>query len=215
LRKLSNTAEVSLLRAGIETRETGDFLMKKKRALTLSLAAFLVSGATYAQTTTIQLGPEVSLGQLTEGPQKVSIPPNAVLSRLQLGKGEKKGPRWLNIGYRTIEGERRLELGEENLLPTTTAPAHDGGSGPIHVPEGTVVSALQLGGGSLSVWYRRVESPAEFKLGPEERGPGTKEPADNGAGNVASKDRYIMTGFQWQKDPDGQLALNLWYRQVP
>jgi hypothetical protein len=162
----------------------------------------------------IQLGPEVSLGQMNEGPGKISIPQNAVLSRLQLGKGEKSGPRWLTVGYRSIQGERKLELGEENMLPTTIAPAHDGGSAPIHVPEGTIVSALQLGSGSLSVWYRKVVSPANFKLGPEENGTGTKEPADNGGGNTAGKDGYTMTGFQWLKDPDGQLALNIWYRPV-
>jgi hypothetical protein len=33
------------------------------------------------------LGPEVLLGQLNEGPQKVPIPANSVISRLQLGKG--------------------------------------------------------------------------------------------------------------------------------
>jgi hypothetical protein len=61
-------------------------------------------------------------------------------------------------------------------------------------------------------------SPDYFKLGNEEKGTGphfgTKEPADNGAGNVGSKDDCTITGFQWQKDPDGQLALYLWYRQV-
>jgi hypothetical protein len=161
-----------------------------------------------------QLGLDGLLGQLNEGPGKVAIPPNAVLSYLQLGKGKKEGPRWLNIGYRSIQGERRLELGEENSLPTTTAPEHDGGSAPIHVPEGTIVSALQLGGGSLTAWYRRVVSPANFKLGPEEKGVGTKEPHDNGGGNPARKDGYTITGFQWLKDPDQTLALNLWYRQV-
>jgi hypothetical protein len=162
----------------------------------------------------VQLGPEVSLGQVNEGPGKTSIPQNAVLSRLQLGKAEKKGPRWLIVGYRSIQGERKLELGEENSLPSTIAPADHGGSAPIHVPEGTVVSALQLGGGSLTVWYRKVVSPADFKLGPEGNDTGTKEPPNNGGGNIAGKDGFTMTGFQWLKDPDGQLALQIWYRQV-
>src|SRR5438093_12606019 len=97
-----------------------------------------------------QLAPDVLLGQLNEGTGKVSIPPNAVLSYLQLGKARREGPRWLNIGYRSVQaGVRKLELGEEeSSLPTTTAPKNYGGSAPIHVPEGTIVSALQLGGGS-------------------------------------------------------------------
>ncbi|WP_157449850.1 hypothetical protein [Bradyrhizobium sp. ARR65] len=162
----------------------------------------------------IQLGPAVPLGQMAEGTGKVSIPPNAILSHLQLGKVDRPGPRWLQIQYRTIQGEKEWQLGEENSLPATTPPSTHGGSAPIHVPEGSIVSALQLVGGSLYVWYRRVEAPAKFKLGNEEYGVGTKEPPDNGGGNIASKDGYTMTGFQWLKDPDGQLALNIWYRPV-
>jgi hypothetical protein len=184
--------------------------------LTLAVGVLANWTVTQAQNAIIYpLGPEVPLGQMSEGPGKVSIPPNAVLSSLQLGKGQKDGPRWLNLGYRNIQGGvRQLELGEESMLPTTIAPASNGGSAPIHAPEGTIVSALQLGSGSLSVWYRKVTSPANFKLGPEEAGPRTKEPHDNGGGNVVSKDRYTITGFQWQKDRDGTLALNIWYRPV-
>jgi hypothetical protein len=161
-----------------------------------------------------QLGPETSLGQMGEGPQKVSIPDNFVLSSLQLGKGAKHGPRWLIVGCRNVLGDRRLELGQENSLPTTTAPKNNGGSAPVHVPEGTIVSALQLGSESLTVYYRRVVSPINFQLGSEETGPATKEPSNNGGGNVARKDGCTITGFQWLKDPDGQLALLLWYRAV-
>jgi hypothetical protein len=162
-----------------------------------------------------ELNPEVSLGQANEGPDKVSIPGNALLSSLQLGKGEKKGPRWLNVGYRTIKGERRLELGEEAMLPATVAPDSNGGSAPIHVPDGCIVSAFQLGGGSLSIWYKRIVSPVDFTLSPERPGLGTKEPNDNGDGNKAFIDGFTLTGFQWMKDRDGTLALNIWYRQVP
>jgi hypothetical protein len=161
-----------------------------------------------------ELNPEVTLGQATEGPDKVSIPSNALLTSLELGKGKKEGPRWLTVGYRTIKGERKLELGDEGLLPVTIAPKNNGGSAPIHVPDKCVVSAFQLGGGSLSIWYKRIVTPDDFALGPERQGPGTKEPPDNGHGDLARLDGFTLTGFQWQKDPDGQLALNLWYKQV-
>jgi hypothetical protein len=139
-----------------------------------------------------------------------------LLTSLQLGKVAKKGPRWLNVGYRTIKGERRLELGDESLLPTTIAPESNGGSAKISVPDECVVSSFQLGGGSLSVWYKRVVSPTDFKLSleTEQPGPNTKEAPDNGGGELASIDGYTMTGFQWEKDPDGQLDLRIWYRQV-
>jgi hypothetical protein len=110
-----------------------------------------------------------------------------------------------------------LELGDENQLPVTIAPAGDGGSAPIHVPQGTIVSALQLRGGTLSIWYRRVNDPVEFNLGDEVKGQGpenTREPPNNGGGNAAFKDGYTMTGFQWLKDHDGQLTLFVWYRRV-
>jgi hypothetical protein len=162
----------------------------------------------------IQLGPEVPLGQVNEGPGKTSIPPNSVLSGLQLGKTAKEGPRWLNVGYRTIQGQYELKLGAENSLPTAAPPKNNGGGNPIHVPEGSIVSDLQLGSSALTVWYSKVESPSDFKLGPEVKGVGTKEPHDNGGGNKAGQDGYTITGFQWLKDPDGTLALNLWYRQV-
>jgi hypothetical protein len=92
--------------------------------LTVAVGVLANGIVTPAQNAIIyQLGPEASLGQMSEGPGKVSIPPNAVLSRLQLGKGEKDGPRWSNIGYRSIQsGVRQLELGEESMLPTTIAP---------------------------------------------------------------------------------------------
>ena len=163
----------------------------------------------------IVLGPEVFLGQLNEGP-KVSIPPNALLTGLQLGKVAKPGPRWLNIYYRDNQGSFQLKLSNEYLLPSIVAPKNSGGSGTIHVPEGSIVSALQLGGESLTAWYCKVTSPSTFKLGPEEydKEKGTKEPKENGGGKQVSWDGYTMTGFQWMKDPDGTLALHIWYRQV-
>jgi hypothetical protein len=167
----------------------------------------------------IKFGAELSLGQMTEGPQKVSIPPNAILSGLQLGKDNMNGPRWLNVWYRNNEGARKLELApDEAALPTTTAPACCGGSAPIHIPDGTIVSAFQLGGGSLTVWYRTVASPLPaFKLGPDNTRPAdasTKEPYNHGGGNRVSKEGYTIAGFQWLKDRDGTLALNVWYRQI-
>lgn len=166
---------------------------------------------------TTQLGPEVLLGQLNEG-QKVSIPPNSLLTGLQLGKEAKHGPRWLNITYRSVLGDFQLQLGNEHLLPTIVAPKNGGGSGKIHLPEGTIFSALQLGGELLTAWYCKVNSPSKFTLGPEEydKAKGTKEPDDNGGGNQASWDGYTMSGFQWMKDPGGggTLALHIWYRRV-
>ena len=163
----------------------------------------------------IQLGPEVSAGQLSEGAAKTSIPPNAVLTSLQLGKTAKEGPRWLNVGYRIIQGQYELKPGDEDSAGTAVAPANYGGSNKIQAPEGTIVSALQLGSGALTIWYRKVNSPSDFKLGPEAPGARTKEPYNNGGGGMARQDGYTMTGFQWQKDPDGSLALNIWYRQIP
>lgn len=164
---------------------------------------------------TIRLGPETSLGQLAEGAIKTSIPQYSVLTGLQLGKAAKDGPRWLNIKYRDILNERKWDLGEESLLPAAIAPEDNGGSGEIHVPEGSVITAIQMGAGSLSIWYRKIIAPDTYKFGPEEFGATTSEPPDNGGGNFVSKDGYTMTGFQWiRDDPDKQLHLKIWFRPL-
>lgn len=157
------------------------------------------------------VGQEASLGRLYEGFRGSSLPDNAVLTSLQLGKDAKDGPRWLEIGYRVVS---TLELGEERELAVAFPPAHDGGGAPIHVPEACIVSTLRLGYHSLSVAYRPITHPPEVKLGGEVEGTGTKEPHDNGGGNKAGKDGCLITGFQWLKDPDGTLSLKLWYRQI-
>jgi hypothetical protein len=167
---------------------------------------------------TIEWGQEEPLGQMREGTPKVSLPQNSVLTSLRLGKEKKNGPRWLDVRYKTghVEGGRPLVLGEENQLPTIIAPHNSGSSGRIDVPaEGNIVSALQLGGQALSVWYRKVETPVNFKLGPDKKDGWTTEPADNGAGTIAAMDGYTITGFSWQKDPDGQLHIHIWYTQLP
>jgi hypothetical protein len=156
---------------------------------------------------------------------RTPLPPNSVLSSLVLGKAATDGPRWLVVGYKTNQGEEELELDQqEDALPMIIAPADHGGSGEIHVPQvlasrrqdekAAIVSALQFGGQTLTVWYRRVVAPENFGLGPEEPGPGTKEPENNGEGEKATKEGYTITGFELQKDPDGTLELKLWYRQV-
>ena len=163
----------------------------------------------------IQLGPETLLGLLIEGSAKTSIPQYSVLTGLQLGKTAKDGPRWLNIKYRSILNDRRWDLGEEDLLPQLIAPEDNGGSGPIHVPEGSVITAIQLGGVSLTIWYRKIDSPDNYKLGGEEFGATTSEPPDNGGGNFVSKDGYTITGFEWIRDfPDKQLHLTIWHRPL-
>jgi hypothetical protein len=158
----------------------------------------------------IQLGPKVWL--LPSAGTKVSVPPNGLLTHLQLETGRPQ-PSWLRSAYRSIQGER-LELGEEHWRAATTAPGDDGGSAPIHAPEGSVVSALELDAESLSIWCCKYLSPANFKLGPEEEGIGTKEPRSSGKGNIATKDGCTMTGFQLLKDPYGTLAIKIQYRQV-
>lgn len=164
-----------------------------------------------------QLGPENLLGQLTEG-ARAAIPPNAIMFSLQLGKIASSTSRWLNIGYKSILGQK-IELGEEFALPTIIAPASNGGSALAHVPVGTIVSALQLGNASLTVSYRQIISPTAFQLGDEIQGVGklenTKEPHTEGGGDQARKDGYTMTGFQWKRDPDEDLTLLIWYRQLP
>jgi hypothetical protein len=160
--------------------------------------------------------PEGSLGRMGEGSERVALPGNTLLVGLQLGKNDVHGPRWLVMSYRPVVGEGRLELSQqENLLPRITAPDHSGGSGEVHVPEGHVISSLQLGGVSLSVGYRKIESPATFHLGPEEPGPQTKEPSHDGGGGKATKAGYTITGFELQRDnPDRVVSLKIWYRPV-
>jgi hypothetical protein len=164
---------------------------------------------------TYQLGPETPLGQLAEDQAKTSIPPNAVLSSFQLGKTARPGPRWINVGYKMVELDpgRNLTYDDEDSLPPIIAPDSFGGSAAIHVPEGAVVSSLALGAEKLFVWYRKILAPANF-LGPEVQGMGTKEPENNGGGQRATEDGSTLTGFQWLKDPDGTLALQIWYRPV-
>jgi hypothetical protein len=165
----------------------------------------------------IHLGPETRLTRLTEGSGKVSVPPNAVLAAFQLGKDDPDGPRWLEVFFSNIQGPDQLELGpEEFSLGSITPPAHDGGSGVLHVPEGTVVSAIQLSGGpSFTVWYRKHVFPDTFKLGPEVLSyAGTKEPTHDGGGSTARKVGHTMTGFEWLRDPDSTTALSIWWRPV-
>jgi hypothetical protein len=168
-----------------------------------------------------KLGLETVLAKLSEG-DRVSIPSDSVLTSLQLGvgRGVWGAGRWLVVASRDVE-DVKLKLRGENPVPTIiTAPGHDGGSAVYHVPQGTIVSALQLGSGpSLTIWYREVESPSNFQLGPEVKGMFSKEPPDNGGGARAHQDGYTITGFQWLKDAappiGGHVALHLWYRQVP
>lgn len=179
----------------------------------VALSGLLPSASAWAAPVT-QLGPEVALGQVNEGVGKASIPPNSLLTSLQLGKTARTGPRWLNVGYSPIQGAFQLALGDENVLPVAIPPPSNGGGPNIHAPEGTIVSALLLGPSALTVFYRKVNSPASFKLGPEALGVGTKEPHDNGGGGTARQNGDTITGFQMQKDPDGTLSLRIWYRPV-
>ena len=168
-----------------------------------------------------KLGLEIEIAHLSEG-DSVSIPPNSVLTKLQLGvtRGDWGAARWLRVFSRDVE-DVILELRDQNPVPgTITVPNEYGGSGVYQVPPGTIVSALTLSSPpSLAIWYREVELPVNFVLGPEQKGMGTKEPAVGGGGGAAHWDGYTITGFQWQKDAappiGGHVALHLWYRQVP
>lgn len=177
-------------------------------------------GTKIVQSQPTKLGPENRLLRVTENSGKISVPPNSVLTAFQLGKDAPSGPRWLEVFYRTVLGDSALELGQEEYsFGSITPPSHDGGSGNLHLPEGTVISAIQLGGGpSFTVWYRKHINPANFTLGPEVAGKfpneNTKEPAHDGGGNIARKEGHTMTGFQWLRDPDGQTALLLWWRPI-
>jgi hypothetical protein len=170
------------------------------------------------------LGPEVPLGRVKQpdtghgASTYAELPLNALLCRLQLGWDGEAGTRWLNVAYRSLVGGGTFELGGDVGQFEIYPPPVGGGSAPAHVPEGSILYAIGLSGGwhpTLLVAYRGITSSTNFKLGPEELGPGSKEPADNGGGPVAKMDGYTITGFQWQEDPgDGQLGLTLWYRKV-
>lgn len=161
------------------------------------------------------LGPEISLGQLHGS--RADIPPNSLLSGLQIGKGEDVDDHWLQAYYRTLTqlGERNLELADPELaLPTITAPASNGASGTVHVPDGCIVTALQFGGESLSVFYKRVQYPPELTFGPEQQSLWTKEARSGGGGVIAEALGCMLTGFQLHKDPDKTLSLQIWFKAL-
>ncbi|OWO89698.1 hypothetical protein B5E41_30115 [Rhizobium esperanzae] len=166
-----------------------------------------------------KLGPTVAMPQFFEGPTKISIPPNSLLTRLQLGKSAKNGPRFLNLGCSTIQhsatGKKTsITLDEEFTLPPAIPPT-DGGGNIVNIPAGTVVSALELGSLSLTIYYRNVSKPEDLLSEDEVRGDAAYEPDNNGGGNTVSKQNSTMTGFQWERHADrGFVGLNIWYRAI-
>lgn len=166
---------------------------------------------------------EVRLGRLKQpatgiGSLAIEKPPeHLVLSSLQLGWDGDPGTRWLNVGAKHFHGSGPLGLTDLKSV-TATPPPSSGGGNIVKIPEGTLVYSLRLYAGeepTLEINYATVILPAEFKLGAEEEGPGTKEPYNNGGGQVAAKDGCTITGFQWNKDKsDHQLSLRFWYRPV-
>jgi hypothetical protein len=167
---------------------------------------------------TVLLGPMSWLPYAWPGQRvRVSLPKNALLTDLVLGvirSSDNPKYRWLRCGCRTLV-YKPLQLEEEKFLGTIVAPAHDGGSDQLSVPDGSVVSAIEIVDlYSLSIWYRQYIGPADFKLGPERPGIPTKEPRSQGDGNEATVGGCTMTGFQLQKDPDQTLAIKIMYRPV-
>jgi hypothetical protein len=159
-----------------------------------------------------KLGPIVLMPQYFEGP-KIPIPSNSMLTQMMLGKNAKDGPRYLKLGCSSIE-ETELKLGEEYSLPPAIPP-FDGGGNVVHIPAGTIVSALELGSLSLTIWYRKVTSPPELLSEDEVRGRATYEPENNGDGDIRSMPNSTMTGFQWERHADrGFVGLNIWYRAL-
>ena len=159
-----------------------------------------------------QLGPETELG-LLQG-SRADVPPNSVLTGLQLGKGD-DGNHWLRVWYRTLDlGDQNLNLAEPELaLPAIGAPDAWGGSGTVHVPDKCILTALQFGGEFLSVWYKRVTYP-DIAFGPEQQSLWTKEARSGGGGQLAEAIGCMLTGFQLHKDPDKTLSLQIWYKAI-
>lgn len=158
------------------------------------------------------------LGRLTDG-QKTSIPLNSILTALQLGKDD-QGTHWLDPYYQTLTlpDDVNVELGEEQQLPPITAPANNGGSSIIHLPDVAkpiVVSTIAFGGETLTVFYRQVLFPKDLAFGPEAVARiWTKEARTEGGGALAMAENCMLSGFQLHKDPDQTLSLEVWYRPV-
>jgi hypothetical protein len=162
------------------------------------------------------LGPEKDLGGVLQG-ARADIPPNSVLTGLQLGKGDYgDDDHWLRVWYRTLDfGEENMDLEEPELaLPPITAPDAWGGSGTVHVPDNCILTAIQFGGETLSIWYKRIISPKDIAFGPEQQSLWTKEARSGGGGQLAEALGCTLTGFQLHKDPDKQMSIQIWYKTI-
>lgn len=159
------------------------------------------------------LGTELEFGNLQGG--RVDVPPKSVLTGIQLGKDENDN-HWLRVWYRPINlGDQNLELEEpEKAMATITAPESNGGSAADHTPDNCVITAIQFGGESLSVWYKRIVSPKDIVIGPEQQSLWTKEARSGGGGQLAEALGCMLTGFQLHKDPDKTLSIQIWYRTI-
>lgn len=158
---------------------------------------------------------------------KYSLPENFLLTNLTLccERAEKSiSKRWLKVGFRPLVGEPLKLDPEEKSLGFAAAPASNGGSLVLRVPDGCVISKLQIVGktAGIAVWYRQILGPTNFKLGPEspisqgQVRPGfdTKEPRSDGEGYEASQAGSIMTALQILKDPDATWSILIAYRPV-
>ena len=141
------------------------------------------------------------------------LPTNSALTQLQLVKAY-SGSRDFNCGGQELL-ETNLEVSREYSSTVIVPPVNDGGSERINVPENAFVSVVEYGGDDgFRIWYKTILRPTNFSFGEEVEGRDTKEPRSDGGGTLASFERHIMTGFQWMKDPDGTLAMRVWYRPV-